>query len=54
MSDETKKDEQDEVEAHHFAKSVNDESQDEAEGEGDFEAHRFAKGSPSKNRMSKD
>lgn len=53
MSDELKKDEQDEVEGHRHARGVNDEAQDEAEGEDDVEAHQFAKGQPSKGSPSK-
>jgi hypothetical protein len=43
MSDEQLKDEEAEVEAHRRKTAANDEPSDEAEGEDDFEAHRFRK-----------
>jgi hypothetical protein len=43
MSDEQRKEEETEVEAHRLRRSANDEPSEEAEGEDDFEAHRLRK-----------
>jgi hypothetical protein len=43
MSDEQRKEEETEVEAHRRRQQANDEPSNEAEGEDDFEAHRFRK-----------
>ena len=48
MSDEQRKDEEAEVEAHRRRKDANVEPSDEGEGESDFEAHRFRKDRPKK------
>jgi hypothetical protein len=43
MSDEQRKDEESEVEAHRRKKDANEEPRDEAATEDDFEAHRHKK-----------
>lgn len=43
MSDEQRKEEETEVEAHRRRFAGNDEATDETEGEDDFEAHRLRK-----------
>jgi hypothetical protein len=48
MSDEQRKEEEAEVEAHRRRHFANDEPSEEAEGENDFEAHRFRKDRPKK------
>jgi hypothetical protein len=45
MSDELRKDEEPEVEAHRRKSMANDEPSDEAESDDDFEAHRMRKAS---------
>ncbi len=48
MSDEQRKDEEAEVEAHRKKHMANDEPSDEGEGENDFEAHRMRHNRPKK------